>query len=145
MRKSVTVCKISFLPGAFKLSPGVFNNSVLAVSGDTTGKAVCSRSWGHLVIQAVWVGEEEDMLRLDSYFYNKMVTICTAFIFSCALLLLLFYLTHSLPKFSWWIWLTGLLSQKGKISQHPVHFMFHSLLQALTSTTWILLLVMPAS
>lgn len=37
MRRSVTVCKISFLPVVLELSPGVFNNSVLAVSGDSPG------------------------------------------------------------------------------------------------------------
>lgn len=34
---SVTECKICFLPVVLEFSPGVFNNSVLAVPGDLPG------------------------------------------------------------------------------------------------------------
>lgn len=38
-QRSVTLCTMSFLPVVLELSPGAFNNSVLAASGDQAGRA----------------------------------------------------------------------------------------------------------
>lgn len=58
MQRSGTECKISFLPVVLELSPGVFNNSVLAVPGGFARQDTYSFS------QSGRVGEEEDVWRV---------------------------------------------------------------------------------
>lgn len=76
-----SVCKISFLPLALKLSARFFNNSVQAVSRDTPGRqCAAAHKDTYSFSQSEW-GREEDVLREVAYFRKKMVCICAAFIF----------------------------------------------------------------
>ncbi len=76
IQRSMTVCKICFLPVVLELSPGVFNNSVLAVPGDLPGRQCeAAREDTYSFSQSEW-GRRR---RLAAYSCNKMVTFYAAF------------------------------------------------------------------
>lgn len=59
------------MPVVLEPSPGMFNNSVLAVPGDFARQATHRNQQGHLLIQPVRVGEEEDMWRVTDCLFLK--------------------------------------------------------------------------
>ncbi len=152
MWRSASVCKISFLPVVLKLSPGMFNNSALAVPGDLPGRQYeAVREDTYSFSQSDWGRRrtcgELQLISATRWSPFVLLLLTTVSCFYC-----LYYFMNTftvLPSF-WHLKLIPLSwFTKAKWISTTSFFMFcwccFLLHQALMSITWTLLHAMPAS